>query len=108
VTTDPRDANADAGVNRDLAAAGASRRPLSLTQRIVLRVLRSRAAEIERESRAWFVVCPNCGLARSFWDLGGVRYKARSRGKWIRMRCRACGKRAMHPVEHGPIPPASR
>lgn len=57
-----------------------ARRP-SLTQRIVLRLLRSGADEIERESRAWFVVCPNCGFARTYWELGGTRCKARSRGE---------------------------
>jgi hypothetical protein len=77
------------------------RRP-SLTQRIVLRLLGSRAEAIERESREWFITCANCGFDRTSWDLGGIRYKAKSRGKWIRMRCRSCGKRGPHPVEHRP------
>lgn len=74
----------------------------SLTQRLVMRLMRGRAHEIERQSREWFVVCPNCGLERTYWDIGGVRYKARSRGKRIGLRCSSCGKRGMHPVEHRP------
>ncbi len=61
-----------------------------------------RADEIERQSREWFVVCPRCGLERTYWDIGGVRYKARSRGKRIGLRCSSCGKRGMHVVEHRP------
>jgi hypothetical protein len=75
----------------------------SLTQRLVMWLLRGRAADIERESREWFAVCPKCGLERSYWDIGGVRYKARSRGKRPGLRCPSCGKRSMHPVEHRPI-----
>jgi hypothetical protein len=79
-----------------------SQPPPRLTQRIVMRLMPGRAAEIERQSREWFVVCPNCGLERTYWDIGGVRYKARSRGKRIGLRCPSCGKRAMHAVEHRP------
>jgi predicted RNA-binding Zn-ribbon protein involved in translation (DUF1610 family) len=77
-----------------------SKQGLSLTQRIVTRLMPGRAGEIERQSREWFVVCPNCGFERTYWDIGGVRYKARSRGKRIGLRCPSCGKRAMHPVEY--------
>jgi endogenous inhibitor of DNA gyrase (YacG/DUF329 family) len=78
------------------------RQNLSRTQRLVMWLMRGRAADIERESREWFVTCPNCGLERSYWDIGGVRYKARSRGKRIGLRCPSCGKRSVHPVEHRP------
>ena len=71
----------------------------SLVQRLVLRLMPRRAAEIERESREWLVICPNCGFARSYWEIGGVRYKARSRGKRIGLRCPSCGKRKWHRVE---------
>jgi RNase P subunit RPR2 len=77
-----------------------SRPRLSLTQRVVTSLMPGRAGEIERQSREWFVLCPNCGLERTYWDIGGVRYRARSRGKRIGLRCPSCGKRAMHPVEH--------
>jgi DNA-directed RNA polymerase subunit RPC12/RpoP len=79
-----------------------SRQRPSLTQRIVMRLMRGRGDEIERESREWFVVCPNCGLERTIWDIGGIRYKARSRGKRMGVRCPSCGKRGMHAVERRP------
>jgi predicted RNA-binding Zn-ribbon protein involved in translation (DUF1610 family) len=81
---------------------------LSLTQRIVMRLAPGRAADIERQSREWFIVCPNCGFERTYWDIGGVRYKARSRGKRIGLRCPSCGKRAMHPVDHRPSSGSAR
>ena len=74
----------------------------SLTQRFFMRLMPGRAADLERESREWFVVCPRCGLERTIWDLGGIRYKARSRGKRTGLRCPSCGERSMHPVEHRP------
>jgi uncharacterized C2H2 Zn-finger protein len=80
-----------------------SRRP-SLTQRLVMRLMPGRAEEIERQSREWFVTCPHCGLERTYWDIGGVRYKARSQGKRIGLRCPSCGRRGMHAVEHRSSP----
>jgi hypothetical protein len=74
----------------------------SLTQRIVMRLMAGRAAEIERESREWFIVCPNCAFERTYWDIGGVRYKARSHEQRLGMRCPSCGRRAMHSVERRP------
>jgi RNase P subunit RPR2 len=65
-------------------------------------LMRGRAADIERESREWVVTCPSCGLERTYWDIGGVRYKASSRGKRIGLRCPSCGKRSMHAVERRP------
>lgn len=66
-----------------------------------MRLMPGRRDEIERQSREWFIVCPKCGFARSYWDIG-VRYGARSRGKRIGVRCPSCGKRGMHAVEHRP------
>ena len=77
----------------------------SLSQRIVLGLMPHRAAEIERESREWLVICPHCGDSRSLWDLGGVRYKAASKGKRMGIRCPACGKRSMAKVERRRTPP---
>ena len=73
-----------------------------MTQRLVMRVMPARADEIERQSREWFVVCPHCGVESTYWDIGGIRYKASSRGKSIGLRCQSCGKRGMHAVEHRP------
>ena len=66
---------------------------MSLVQRLVLRLAGSRAAEIEQESRSWMVTCAHCGAEQSYWDLGGVRWKASSVGKTIRSSCPACGHR---------------
>ena len=75
--------------------------PPSRTQRFVLRLLGARrAADAERESREWFVVCPGCDHARSVWDLGGVRYGAKSKGKRQRVRCPACGETGWHRYDH--------
>lgn len=74
----------------------------SFAQRLITRLLPGRAAEIERQSREWLVICPSCGRERSYWDLGGVRYKAKSAGKVMRMRCDCCGRTGLHRVEHRP------
>lgn len=67
-----------------------------------MRLMPGRAEDIERESREWWITCPSCGFERTYWDIGGVRYKAKSKGKWVGQRCPRCGKRGMHPVEHRP------
>jgi len=70
----------------------------SFVQRLVTRLMPRRAAEIERESREWDVVCPKCGNARSVWDIGGIRYKAASAGKRIGATCPECGERGIFEV----------
>lgn len=52
-------------------------------------------AALETDSRDWMVQCP-CGHAISVWDLGGIRYKAKSRGKRSLIRCQKCGKLRWH------------
>ena len=79
-----------------------TRREPTRTQRFFRWLLRGRAADLERESREWFVVCPNCRLERTYWDIGSVRYKARSRGKRTGLRCPSCDEWSMHRVEHRP------
>ena len=70
----------------------------SFIQRLVTRLMPRRAAEIERETREWDVVCPKCGDTRSVWDIGGIRYKAASKGKRIASTCPSCGERGMFEV----------
>lgn len=66
----------------------------------VLRRLSPRWAEAaEQESKEWVFVCRECGLARSYWEMGGLRYKAASKGKRTSMRCPRCGVRRVHSVE---------
>jgi hypothetical protein len=42
---------------------------MSLTQRLVTKLVPRRAQEIERESREWLVICPNCGHERSYYGV---------------------------------------
>jgi hypothetical protein len=56
-----------------------------------------KAGDEEAESRSWMVKCP-CGLERSVWELGGVRYGASSRGKRLLRRCSQCGRFRWHSV----------
>lgn len=72
-------------------------------------LLPGRAAEIERQSREWLLICPGCGHERDYWEVGGVRYKAKSIGKRVRLTCPACRTRAWQRVERrsaGVKPPA--
>jgi hypothetical protein len=73
--------------------------PTSRIQRFIQRLMPGRAGGMESESREWMVICPKCGRERSIWELGGIRYKAWSRGKRMGMRCDACGRWRMHKVE---------
>ena len=71
-------------------------------QGLIQRLLPGRATEIERQSREWLVICRTCGRERSYWDIGGVRYRAKSVGKRIRVRCDGCGATGWHSIEHRP------
>ena len=51
--------------------------------------------EMEAESRSWMLRCNTCGLERSVWETGGVRWKAAGRpSRW--MRCPQCGRATWH------------
>lgn len=64
---------------------------MSFVQRLFRGVLpKSAAAAMESSSRDWVVRCLTCGLERSIWELGGVRWGAASRGKRILVRCPTC------------------
>jgi hypothetical protein len=70
-----------------------------LIMRLMRRFAPEHAAAAERESREWFVVCPECGNARSYAELGGIRYGAYSRGKRTRLACPTCDVKRWHKVE---------
>ena len=57
------------------------------------------AEEMESESRAWMLHCNTCGLERSVWDVGGVRWKAAGSPS-RRMRCSRCGRATWHTLYH--------
>jgi hypothetical protein len=66
----------------------------------VMRRFSPEAAEAaEQESREWFFVCSTCGTARSVRELGGIRYKAHSKGAKRRMFCPACDTARWHDLE---------
>ncbi len=48
------------------------------------------AAAMQAESKAWKIRCCTCGSEKSIWDVGGIRYKARSKGKYTMIRCPKC------------------
>jgi transposase-like protein len=50
-----------------------------------------RAADMEAESRAWMLQCPHCKHERSFWEMGGIRWKAAGNPRMYR-RCPNCGR----------------
>jgi hypothetical protein len=70
-----------------------------LIMRLMRRVAPKHAEAAERESREWFIVCLECGTARSYAELGGIRYGARSSGKRTRLTCPTCGVKRWHAVE---------
>lgn len=46
--------------------------------------------KMKEESQHWFILCPSCGFKKSVWDMGGIRYKAKSIGKVRRLFCPQC------------------
>jgi hypothetical protein len=65
-------------------------RMASLIQRLVLRLPKRWSDAIQADSERWLLTCPVCGTVRSVWDIGGVRYKAYSRGKVTGVWCTTC------------------
>ena len=69
---------------------------MSTLQRIFTTLFRSRAGEIEAESRRW-IMRGVCGHEVSVWDAGGVRWKARGNAHVYRT-CPVCGRRSSHMI----------
>lgn len=71
---------------------------MSAVQRLLAAFLSPKAAaDMEAESRTWMATCPFCGLERSIWDLGGIRWKAAGNPR-RRIHCPQCGKSGWHSV----------
>jgi hypothetical protein len=70
---------------------------MTLLQKLVLNLLPKRWSEAMRaESESWLLCCLTCGLTRSLWEAGGVRYKGTSHSKRTVVWCPQCGRlRAM-------------
>jgi hypothetical protein len=73
-----------------------------LIMRLMRRFTPEHAEDAERESREWFVVCTKCDTARTWAELGGIRYGAYSKGKRMLMTCPTCARRRWHKVERRP------
>ena len=68
---------------------------MSTLQKFVVLLLPKKWAEsMEAESRAWIARC-SCGFERSFWDTGGIRWKAAGNERRI-LFCPYCGKSCWH------------
>ena len=60
-------------------------------QRFILAIVPRRLGQaMEKESRLWMMVCPDCGQETSIWDAGGIRYLAAGNQRRLR-RCVKCG-----------------
>jgi hypothetical protein len=77
-------------------------RQRSAAQRFFTGMLPWWAESMERESKEWIATCPNCGHERNYWEMGSIRWKAKSKGLRVGFHCPACGKRGLHKVERRP------
>lgn len=61
-------------------------------QKIVFAIMPSSwRAHIQAESERWMLKCPNCGFERSYWDAGGIRWRAAG-NKTVFGKCPNCGQ----------------
>jgi hypothetical protein len=68
---------------------------MSAMQKMFTALLPKKWAEgMEAESRAWTFRCP-CGFERSWWDAGGIRWKAAGHPRRM-MLCPHCGQKTWH------------
>ena len=71
---------------------------MTIIQRLVMLLPKSWSDDIRAESEKWVLTCPKCGTVRSVWEIGGVRYKAYSRGKITGIFCMTCRAFRMMPM----------
>jgi hypothetical protein len=68
---------------------------MSPIQKLFTALLPKKWAEsMESESRAWILRCP-CGFERSWWDAGGIRWKAAGQPR-RRLLCPQCDRHTWH------------
>ena len=73
---------------------------MSPTQKLFQKLLPAKWFQaIQAESENWLLRCPTCNSTRSYWDIGGLRYKGKSVGKRTGVYCDQCGKFRMMTVE---------
>jgi hypothetical protein len=76
---------------------------MSFIQRLFMRLLPRRWAEqMKADSQAWRIRCTGCNRSRSIWEIGGIRWKAYSRGKRTIVRCSQCGGMQIAAIEKTP------
>lgn len=69
---------------------------MSRIQRLIMKLVPARwAQEMEADSRRWMLTCQTCGLERSIWDIGGVRWKATGKTR-VTVHCPHCGRLRNH------------
>ncbi len=72
---------------------------MTFIQKLVTSLVpRAWAREMEAESRAWKMRCPNCNHERSIWEMGGIRWKAAGNPRRL-MLCPSCGQTGWHTVQ---------
>jgi hypothetical protein len=77
---------------------------MSWIQRFLQKHFPGSAAAMEAESRQWMLQCTSCGHEQSYWEIGGVRWGASSKGKRVWKRCRNCHKFVGHRVYRKRVP----
>lgn len=80
---------------------------MSAIQKLFATFLSPKAsADMEAESRSWTLRCPSCGLERSIWEIGGIRWKAAGSPRKY-ARCPQCRKAGWHTIyRRQPTPPS--
>lgn len=53
------------------------------------------AKSMEEDSRRWHMKCLKCGYEISYWDMGGIRWKAKGDQRNYK-KCQKCGVRSWH------------
>lgn len=67
-------------------------------QKLVVAILPKKwAASLESESRTWIMRCSSCGLERSVWEAGGIRWKAAGSVRRY-LFCPKCGRSQWHAI----------
>ena len=92
-----------------IAGGGDAVYPLDMSARsLILKLMpRTWAAAAEAESKEWKLVCRTCSTERSVWEVGGMRWKAKSVGRVVGMRCPTCETLRAHDCLHKPDRPGS-
>ncbi len=69
---------------------------MSRIQKFFTRIFpKSWAESMEADSRLWTMKCGNCGYEQSYWDMGGIRWKATGNQRTLRT-CPSCHQRNWH------------